>query len=187
IQSSARRNPIYLFYEQVAAGADGKSADGDKHYKCCHGSGKILTVTKAMKYSLNGLVGHLKNHFPAMYQLYEVLKARPEPPTAEELDIATARLKLDTSAAGEYVSKLKRASSNIMEALQRQAARATGEFVQEDFEKLLAEWIVACDQPFDEVDKRPFRKLLEYAHRPSAKPLHIPHRSKVSLSLDAWT
>ncbi|KIL55008.1 hypothetical protein M378DRAFT_201131 [Amanita muscaria Koide BX008] len=221
-KSSARRtNPIYLFYEQVETGADGKTADGDTHYKCCHGSRKTLTVTKAMKYSLNGLVGHLKNHFPAMYRLYEVLKARSEPPTAEELDIVTGRTKLDTSAAGAYVSKLERASSNIMEALQRQAARATllaqknlkGEFVQDDFENLLAEWIVACDQPFDEVDKQPFRKLLVYTHRPSAKPLRIPHRtsirarimkmgedtvgnvkkmfseleSKVSISLDAWT
>jgi len=45
---------------------------------------------------------------------------------------------------------------------------------QEEFEKLLARWIVACDQPFDEVDKLEFRSLLEYTHlRPS---LHIPHR-----------
>ena len=27
---------------------------GDKHYKCLHGNMKILTVTKKMKYSLNG-------------------------------------------------------------------------------------------------------------------------------------
>jgi hypothetical protein len=34
--------------------------------------------------------------------------------------------------------------------------------------------MVACDQPFDEVDKPEFRRLLEYTHlRPS---LHIPHR-----------
>ena len=60
-----------------------------------------------------------------MYRLYEVLKARPEPPTAEELDTVTGRTKLDTSTAGEYILKLEKASSNIMEALQRQAARAT--------------------------------------------------------------
>jgi len=138
IQSSARHNPIYLFYEQVANGADGKTVDSDKHYKCCDGLGKILTVMKAMKYSLNGgfiisqrdaiydiligLVGHLKHHFPVMYWLYEVLKAHPEPPTVEELDIATGQTKLNTSTAGKYILKLKKASSNIMEALQRQAA-----------------------------------------------------------------
>ncbi|KAF8233061.1 hypothetical protein L208DRAFT_1377439 [Tricholoma matsutake] len=31
-KSSARCNPIYLFYEQVATGTDGKTADGDKQY-----------------------------------------------------------------------------------------------------------------------------------------------------------
>jgi hypothetical protein len=60
-----------------------------------------------------------------MYRLYEVLKARPEPPTAEELELATGRTKLDASAAGEYISKLEKASSNIMEAFQRQATQTT--------------------------------------------------------------
>ena len=54
-----------------------------------------------------------------------------------------------------------------------------GGFVQEEFENLLAEWIAACDQPFDEVDKQPFRKLLQYVHHPSPKSLRIPHRTAV--------
>jgi hypothetical protein len=42
------------------------------------------------------------------------------------------------------------------------------------FEKLLTEWMVACDQPFEEVDRPEFRQLLEYTHLgPSLK---IPHR-----------
>ena len=57
---------------------------------------------------LLGLVGHIKNNFPAMYRLYEVLKAHSEPPTTEELDIASGCKKLDASAAGEYILKLKR-------------------------------------------------------------------------------
>jgi hypothetical protein len=37
--------------------------------------------------------------------------------------------------------------------------------------------MVSCDQPFEEVDRREFRKLLEYTHfRPS---LNIPHRGAV--------
>ena len=36
-----------------------------------------------------------------------------------------------------------------------------------------------CDQPFDEVDKEPLRKLLQYTHQPSAKPLHIPYRTAI--------
>jgi hypothetical protein len=42
----------------------------------------------------------------------------------------------------------------------------------------LAEWIVACDQPFEEVDRPEFRRLLEYIHMGS-KPLDIPHRGAI--------
>ena len=35
------------------------------------------------------------------------------------------------------------------------------------FVHLLTEWIVACDQPFDEVEKEAFVKLLTYAHHPA--------------------
>ena len=50
-----KRNPIYLFYEQVDVNHDGKvGGEGDKHYKCYHGSRKTLTITKQMKTSLNG-------------------------------------------------------------------------------------------------------------------------------------
>lgn len=40
---------------------------------------------------------------------------------------------------------------------------------------MLAEYLVACDQSFDEVDKPEFRRLLEYTHLRSS--LHIPHRT----------
>jgi hypothetical protein len=49
-------NPIYLFYELVPQNSSGQPGDpGDKHYRCCHGNRKILTVTKLMKSNLNGL------------------------------------------------------------------------------------------------------------------------------------
>ena len=48
---------------------------------------------------------------------------------------------------------------------------------QDTFEQLLAEWMVACDQPFEEVDQPEFHRLLEYTHlQPS---LHIPHRQSM--------
>jgi hypothetical protein len=51
-----RSNPIYLLYEVVTQNASGQPGDhGDKHYRCCHGNQKILTVTKLMKSNLNGL------------------------------------------------------------------------------------------------------------------------------------
>jgi len=38
----------------------------------------------------------------------------------------------------------------------------------------VAEWVVACDQPFEEVERPEFHCLLEYTHMDS-KPLNIPH------------
>jgi len=40
--------------------------------------------------SIAGLVGHIKTHFPTMYRLYIILKDRTEPPTDDELAIASA-------------------------------------------------------------------------------------------------
>lgn len=144
-----------------------------------------------MKSSLNGLIGHLK--------------------TLLSTNIAHATQVLDPGVMAEYLAQLERSSNNILRAFDQQREKAVGPWNQDEFERLLAEWTVACDQPFEEVDRPEFRKLLEYTHhRPS---LHIPHRksirtrimkmgedtmegvkkmiaelnSKVSLSLDAWT
>jgi hypothetical protein len=38
---------------------------------------------------------------------------------------------------------------------------------QAKFEKLLIEWIVACDQPFDEVEKPEFVLMMEYKRDPT--------------------
>ena len=40
-----------------------------------------------------------------------------------------------------------------------------GPWDQDEFERLLTEWVVACDQPFDEVEKPEFISLMEYTHR----------------------
>ena len=48
----------------------------------------------------------------------------------------------------------------------------------ETFKRHLAEWVVACDQPFEEVERPEFRRLLEYTHMGS-KSLDIPHRSAI--------
>lgn len=36
---------------------------------------------------------------------------------------------------------------------------------QGEFERLLVRWIVATDQPFEEVERVEFKELLEYTHR----------------------
>lgn len=52
-----KHNPIYLFYEVVPVDAQGnKGNKGDQHYKCYHGNWKVLTITWAMRSSLNGLI-----------------------------------------------------------------------------------------------------------------------------------
>ncbi len=53
-----------------------------------------------------------------------------------------------------------------------------GPFDQNMFEKLLVEWIVACDQPFEEVERPELRRLLEYTHH-SFKALQVPHRTTI--------
>ena len=49
---------------------------------------------------------------------------------------------------------------------------AQGPWDQTKFEQLLTEWIVACDQPFEEVERPEFHALLTYMHHPSPT-LHI--------------
>jgi hypothetical protein len=56
------------------------------------------------------------------------LKVRPEQPTQDELNLASGRNKLDASAADAYISDLKKASENIVEAFNRQAVQAQVSF-----------------------------------------------------------
>jgi hypothetical protein len=56
MKASGKRNPIYLFYEQVMVNEKGEvGEEGDKHYKCYHGRRKTFTISKVMNYSLNGM------------------------------------------------------------------------------------------------------------------------------------
>ncbi|KAK0492861.1 hypothetical protein EDD18DRAFT_1357236 [Armillaria luteobubalina] len=96
-----------------------------------------------------------------MYHLYLVLKACLDTdPRAviidEELDLAVGRKVLDPGKASEYIKKLETAAENIVRAFEKQATEVAGEWDQERFEHLLAEWMVACDQPFEEVKQKEF-------------------------------
>ena len=49
-----KKNPIYLFFESVSGNTGGSAGNpGDKHYRCYHGSHKIITITKGMNSNLN--------------------------------------------------------------------------------------------------------------------------------------
>ena len=54
-----------------------------------------------------------------------------------------------------------------------------GEFDQATFDRLLTEWIVACDQPFDEVEKPEFIALMEYTHHGSTLNFRVPGRNAI--------
>jgi hypothetical protein len=70
------------------------------------------------------LVNNLRVHVKAMFQLYSVLKDRDQPPTLEEIEIASGKRKLDDKAEAEYLQKLEKSSQNIKKAFQDQQARA---------------------------------------------------------------
>jgi hypothetical protein len=69
-------------------------------------------------------VNYLRVHVKPMYQLYSILKDRDEPPTPDEIDIASAKRQLDGNAEVEYLRKLEKSSENIKKAFQDQHARA---------------------------------------------------------------
>ncbi|KAL4258188.1 Zinc finger BED domain-containing [Pleurotus pulmonarius] len=209
LHKSKRQNPVYCFYEEFTP--EGEIAVGSKYFKCCH-TGKVCQITAKMNHSLNGLVNNLKNHVPHMYKLYEAIKERGGKPTEEEKAIASGKTTLTAEEMVNFLKRLQKSDGSIAAAFVKQVEKAKGPFNQQVFEKLLVEWIVACDQPFEEVERPELRRLLEYTHH-SFKPLHVPHRTtiktrvmkmgedtvkqirdmfaelkgKISISLDAWT
>ncbi|KAF9001006.1 hypothetical protein BDQ17DRAFT_1244915, partial [Cyathus striatus] len=153
---------------------------GDAHWKCHHGSKRVVSVWKSMKSCVTGLANNLEKASPHMYQLYLLLKERPsdQPITQEELDLASGKVSLDVTEAGTFLKKLRSQRENIRSAFARQEVNALGEWDQAKFEKLLVSWIVACDQPFSAVDDSEFRELLQYTHH-FALPFQIPSRNVV--------
>jgi hypothetical protein len=69
-------------------------------------------------------VNNLRVHVKPMFQLYSILKDRDEPPTPDEIDIASAKRQLDWKAEAEYLQKLEKSSKNIKKAFQNQQAHA---------------------------------------------------------------
>jgi hypothetical protein len=68
-----------------------------------------------------GLVGHLKTHFPAMYRLYLILKDCTNPPTNEELAIASGKKVLDAEVADSYLRQVEVASANLCPMFAKQS------------------------------------------------------------------
>ncbi len=62
-------------------------------------------------------------------------------------------------------------------ALLTSNAMCQGKFDQVVFEHYLSEWIVLCDQPFDQVEHPALRRLLQYVHGPQI--LKVPSSSTI--------
>ncbi|KAF8510830.1 hypothetical protein BU17DRAFT_97802 [Hysterangium stoloniferum] len=172
--TGVKQNPVYLFYEVMSQNASGMAGDpGDKHYKCYHGNHKVLTVTHAMKSSLNGTYSFkmvsciLFTNFTSKGSS-TILNPTSQPPMAKEIVVASGKQALDPTREAEYIKKLKAANENIHKAFAAQAAQVVGLWDQEKFECLLIEWIVTCNQSYDEVEKPKFVKLMTYAHHPAS-------------------
>ncbi|KAI9507343.1 hypothetical protein F5148DRAFT_981561, partial [Russula earlei] len=174
-----KRNSIYLFYEAVDFAADGSPGKpGDKHYRCHHGNKKVLTITKAMNHNLNGLLGHLQSHFKPPFNLYMVLKDRETPPTEDEIAFASGCKEFTGHDQAQYVKALDTRASTITSAFLRQEQATMEPFNSSKFDHLLTEWIVTCDQSFDEVEKPEFINMLQYAHHSQTK-LNLPDRQGI--------
>ncbi len=139
-----------------------------------------------------------------LHRLYEALKARGTPPTPEELDIAANRAPMNAEAVAKFVTGLEKQSASIVAAFQLQLEKNKVSladhqlhicplisdslqpmFDQDMFERLLAEWMAACDQPFMEVDRPELRKLLQYTfyHGGGSKEIHIPNHTTMNTKI----
>jgi hypothetical protein len=74
---------------------------------------------------ITGLVGNLKSCSPSMYQLYSILRRRPEGQiTQEEINIASGKRPLTAKASAEFLGNLEAQSENIKNAFARQQEQA---------------------------------------------------------------
>ncbi|KAG1762012.1 hypothetical protein EDD22DRAFT_953471 [Suillus occidentalis] len=59
---------------------------------------------------------------------------------------------LDATSAAQYLVQLEQSSVNIVNAFNKQVTKAFGDWNQARFEELLAQWLITCDQLFEEVE-----------------------------------
>ncbi|KAJ6486536.1 hypothetical protein C8R47DRAFT_1196660 [Mycena vitilis] len=139
-------SPMWLFWEDVTPrGDDGKKVGEDSFYRCRQGqSKKELKITKAMRGSLTGLIGHLKTHAPDMLRFYEILNGKYKTAglTEEEIEIAEGRRVFqDRKDLMQFLSCYTgdHRQQTLRESLERVAEKNVGPWDQGKFERLLVE------------------------------------------------
>ena len=135
-----------------------------------------------------------------MYQFYSILKDRDEIPSPDEINIVSAKRQLDWKTEAEYLQRLEKTSENIKRAFQNQQAQAIvsetpsafllfvtydlqqGPWDQGKFEQVLMEWVITCDQLFEEVERPKFIMMMNHTHH-TGTSLKIPKHNSIKLHL----
>lgn len=143
-------------------------------------------------------MSHLETQFPALFEVYKDISIRREKPTLLEVRIAKGM------ASSEEISQHVLAVRARNDALMRDFGQVSSYSVElgsllmstqtgfdhETFTQILSDWVVACDQPFEEVERPEFRRLLQYLRgpthlaTPSARTLkrHIDRLSRLGFN-----
>ncbi|GBE83702.1 hypothetical protein SCP_0507580 [Sparassis crispa] len=196
--------PIHLFYTEILDNHQRHHMNwkpGDRLFQCRHGhDSKVLRVTKSMNGSTTGLKAHIKRVNEDLFLLLEILEWKHkhgEKPSVQELRVA--RGEVGITALGYDVH-----NSSAKTAPDQQS------FDQGTYERIVAEWVAACDQPFSEVEKPEFKRMMQYSSHPSVtipstntikskimdidddvisdiKTMLATTSGKFSLALDCWT
>jgi hypothetical protein len=92
---------------------------------CLNGSFPFSSPHPTLIVDVTGLVGNLKSCSPSMFQLYSILKSRPDGQiTEEEIDIASGKRALTAKASAEFLGSLEAQSENIKNAFAKQQEQA---------------------------------------------------------------
>ncbi|KAF8179736.1 hypothetical protein K438DRAFT_1768768 [Mycena galopus ATCC 62051] len=100
----------------------------------------------------------------------------------EEIEVAEGKISFThREETLQFFNKLNIVGDVYQQSLRQAFERASeksavGPWDQKEFERLLVEWLVASDQPFQEVERPQFRSLLEYV-RHRAEELDVPSSS----------
>jgi hypothetical protein len=102
-------------------------------------------------------------------------------PSDDEVAFASGSKEFTGQDQAEYLKAIEAKASTLASAFLRQERAAAVPFDSSKFERYLTEWMVACDQPFDEVERPEFICMMNYLHHsqhPQAT-LNLPDRKGI--------
>lgn len=82
----------------------------------------LCPLLTAHSVRLIGLVQHLRK-FPLQFRLYEVLKNRKQPPTAQEIEVAANRIPMTPESLSTFVRAQEKQSADIRDLFDKQKSK----------------------------------------------------------------